>query len=512
MENRRYILAHDLGTTGNKASLFDEEGALLGSAFAAYETAYPQPNWAEQNPEDWWRAVCDTSRRLISETGVDPAAIAAIGFSGQMMGMVAIDAQGKVLRSCIIWADQRAQEQADYIATTCGGDQIYRTAGHRASPAYSAPKILWLRDNQPEIFNRASCFLQPKDYVVYRLTGVTATDYSDASGTLLFDLVKRRWDEDFLSQLDLDAARLPTLLRSTDVAGQVTPAAAAATGLAAGTAVVIGGGDGSCAGAGAGVIEAGDAYCNIGSSAWISISSARPVLDDEQRTVTFHHVHPERYAPMGTMQAAGGARQWAWKILDEHYGESPDKRTTPSLDELAESVPPGARGLIFLPYLMGERSPYWNPLARGAYVGLSMTHGKAEMARAALEGVAFNLRLILDALQAQVPPIHAMRFIGGGARSPLWRQILADALNLPIHTLALQADATSWGAAVTAGVGVGLYDWSMAGAQSQVVDVVEPIVGNVAIYTEMLALYREIYTVLEPINSRLSGLQDNIVA
>lgn len=492
-----YILAHDLGTSGNKATLFDAEGHLIGSTFAAYATSYPRPNWAEQNPDDWWRAICTTTQQLLSDSGVEPSSIAAAGFSGMMMGCLPVDRNGTPLRSCIIWADQRAQEQARLVAARCGADEVYLRCGHRTSPAYCAPKILWVRDHQPEIYAQTARFLVPKDYLVYRLTGQFATDYSDASGTLLFDLATRRWHQPFLDALGLSAEQLPPPRPSPAVAGEVTPAAAAATGLAPGTPVVIGGGDGSCAGIGAGVIDPGTAYCVIGTSAWISVSTLAPVPDPQQRTMTFHHVHPERYAPMGVMQLAGGAREWAWQVL---AGDA-------DLDAAAGRAPLGAGGLIFLPYLMGERSPWWNPQARGAFVGLAMPHNKAEMARAVLEGVAFGLGQILDCLQEHVPGIEALRLIGGGGKSRLWQQILADVFGLPIHMLELKGEATSWGAAVAAGVGVGLYDWSIAAARSQVVEIVEPDAGRSRQYEELRALFRDSYLALEPIFSRLAGLQ-----
>ncbi len=493
-----YILAHDLGTSGNKATLFDGEGYLVGSEFAPYDTWYPQPNWAEQNAEEWWRAVCDTSRKLLATTGVKPADVAAIGFSGMMMGCLPVDAQGNPLRSCIIWADQRAQEQADQVAAECGADEVYLRCGHRTSPAYCAPKILWVREQQPVIYARAAKFLVPKDYVVHRLTGQFATDYSDASGTLLFDLVTRAWHQPFLDALDLTADQLATPQPSTTVVGTLTAAAATATGLAIGTPVVIGGGDGSCAGVGAGVIEPGAAYCVIGTSAWISVSTLEPVPDPQQRTMTFHHVHPQRYAPMGVMQLAGGAREWAWRALADGDRD---------LDALAAQAPLGANGLLFLPYLMGERSPWWNPRARGAFVGLSMHHDKAQMARAVLEGVALGLRQILDCLREQVPGIEAMRLIGGGGNSQLWQQILADALQLPVHMLALKSEATSWGAAVAAGVGVGIYDWSIAAERGTVVQVVEPDSARAARYDELLDLFTDSYRALVPIYDRLADLQ-----
>lgn len=498
---QRLLLAHDLGTTGNKATLFDADGTLLGSAFAGYTTHYPQPNWAEQNPDDWWQALCTTTQQLLAQTGADPQAIAAVSFSGQMMGCLPVDQQGAPLRSCIIWADQRAQAEAAEIAQRCDPAQVYTTTGHRISAAYTAAKILWLRRQQPAIHRQTAQFLIPKDYLAYRLTGNFATDYSDASGTLLFDLNQRCWDAAITQALQIDQKQLPTPHRSTAIIGEVTPAAAQATGLAVGTPVVIGGGDGACAGVGAGVIEPGQAYCYIGSSAWISVSSTQPIRDPAQRSFTFHHLHPERYAPMGTMQAAGGARDWAWSLLQQGLPDWPD------LDTAAAQVPAGAGGLLFLPYLLGERSPHWNPLARGAFVGLAMPHSRAELARAVLEGVALNLGLILASLREQISGIRAIRLIGGGSKSSLWPQILADCFNLPIHLLELKGEATSWGAAVAGGVGVGLWNWPIAAVHSQVVDQVEPQAANRARYVELSGIFADAYTALAPIYTRLSKLQ-----
>jgi xylulokinase len=262
--------------------------------------------------------------------------------------------------------------------------------------------------------------------------------------------------------------------------------------------VIIGGGDGACAGAGAGVIEPGDCYCYIGSSAWVGIASDEPAPDPQQRTVTFAHVHPARYAPLGVMQAAGGARDWAWRLFQA--GDL-------DLDCAAGQVAPGAGGLLCLPYLLGERSPYWNPLARGAFVGLAMPTGQAEIARAVLEGVAINLRFILDALRPQAPGIPSVRLIGGGSKSPLWRQILADCFRLPVQILELKSEATSWGAAVTGGVGAGLWGWDMAARHSQVVEVVEPIPANLALYDELAGITQELYAALAPIYPRLARLE-----
>lgn len=480
------ILAHDLGTTGNKASLFAADGSLVGSVLANYGTAYPHPNWAEQQPDDWWNAVCVATRRLLTSHDVDPGAIAAVTFSGQMMGCIPLGATGTPLRSCIIWADQRAQAEAQTIAERCGGDEVYRRAGHRVSPAYSAPKMLWVRVHEPEIYAATRCFLQPKDYLVYRLTGELVTDYSDASGTLLFDLDTHRWHTPFLAALDIDPGVLPTPVPSTTVVGGVTAEAATATGLRAGV--------------GAGVIEPGEAYCYIGTSAWISISNDTPIIDPAQRTVTFAHLHPARYSPMGTMQAAGGARDWAWGLLRQ---SGIDIDALDDLDSAAAQVPPGAGGVLFLPYLLGERSPYWDPQTRAAWLGMAMPTGKGELARAVLEGVALNLRLILFALREQVAGITRVRLIGGGSRSELWQQILADCFALPVDTLALKSEATAWGAAVAGGVGVGLYDWEIAAKQARIVASADPIPAHVEAYADLADLYCASYAALAPLYAGL---------
>jgi xylulokinase len=487
-----FILAHDLGTTGNKATLFDDAGNLIASHLENYSVAYPQANWAEQDPIDWWRAICLSTRALLAKSRISPREIAAVCFSGQMMGIVPIDSVGAVLRPAIIWADQRAVAEADFITERCGFTRIYQLTGHRVSPAYLAAKILWVKRHQPDIYARTYKFLCAKDYIVFKLTGRLVTDYSDASGSNVFDLMQRAWSADLLAEMGLDVAQLPDAHASTDVVGEVTCAAAAETGLAPGTPVVIGGGDGPCAAVGAGVVAPGDAYCYIGSSAWIGLASDVPRLDPQMRIAIFHHLHPRLFAPTGSMQSAGGARDWFIRVLGD------------SADADAASVPPGANGLIFLPYLIGERTPWWNPQARAAFVGLTMAHGRGEMARAVLEGVAFNLRLILDALESQGTPVPSVRLIGGGAKSDLWPQMLADVFARPIHLLSLVAEATSWGAAVAGGVGVGLYcDWNMAQEQARVRAVIEPDAQNVARYAELVPLFQETYRALEPIYAKI---------
>ncbi|MBN1936888.1 MAG: xylulokinase [Anaerolineae bacterium] len=498
------ILAHDLGTTGNKATLFDTQtSTTIDSTFQAYDTAYPYPNWAEQDPADWQRALIGCTHRLLDETNLAPSRIAAVSFSGHMQGALIVDREGAPLRTAIIWADQRATEQTARIAQTCGKVEVYRRTGCQVSPSYTAAKLMWIRDCQPDLYRRAFKVLQPKDYAVYLLTGVWATDYSDASGTQLFDLAARHWATDLIAALDLDPGLFPDAHPSTQVIGTVTPQAAVQTGLRAGTPVVIGGGDGACATVGAGAVQPGDAYNYIGSSAWIAVTTKRPLIDPQQRTFTFCHLDPALYFSVGTTQAAGGSYGWLERLF--HTGDSePDYQ---ELDTLAAQNLPGAGGLIFLPHLLGERSPYWNPLARGAFVGLTMPHERGALARAVLEGVAFNMCLTLDTLRENGVEIAQMRLIGGGARSALWRQILADVYGLPILLPHLTAEATALGAALAGGVGVGIYpDFSVAKQIIPARLAEQPIAAHHSCYQVLYGLYQDAYRALEPIFARLSTL------
>jgi len=505
MPQNHYILAHDLGTTGNKATLFDAAGVRVATTLEAYDTAYPHPNWAEQAPADWWRAVRDSTRELLASSSVAAGDIAVVSFSGMMNGALAVDAMGVPLRSAIIWADQRATAEAEFLAHCCGAEQVYRRTGHRAGASYTAAKMLWIQRHQPELYARTHQFLQAKDYAAYKMSGVFATDYSDASGTNLFDLERHDWALDMIEAVGLDPRKLPPAHPSITVIGKVTSEAAAETGLLAGTPVVIGGGDGACATVGAGSVRPGDAYNYIGSSSWIAVTAEQPLYDPQMRTFTFAHLDPQLYLPTGTMQCAGGSYDWLEQLL---RGEG-EARLCDEMSAAAADVEPGAKGLLFLPYLIGERSPHWNPLARGVFVGLTMSHGRAEMARAVLEGVAFNLRMILDAFLEQGSAIQAMRLIGGGARSALWRQILADVYGLPILRPALLAEATSLGAAIAGGVGVGLFpNFRVAHELVQVEEAERPNPAHNQRYTALYGLFQQTYTALEPIFEQLATLAE----
>src|SRR5512133_2748184 len=434
--SEKFILAHDLGTTGNKAALFDQEGKVRASAFHGYKTEYPRPNWVEQNPEDWWQAVCISTRQLLAAARVSPKEIACVTFSGQMMGCVVLDRQARPLRNALIWADTRAIPEADEMIGKVGMETAYRITGHRASSSYSAAKMMWVRNHQPEIFAQAHKFVHAKDFIVARLTGVFATDYSDASGTNLYDLKTYDWSPEMLAASGIDREMLPDLHPATDVVGTVLASVAEEVGLAAGTPVVVGGGDGCCAAAGAGVVREGSAYNYLGSSSWIAIASKEPIFDPTLRTFTWAHLMRGMYSPCGTMQAAGGSYQWLRDTLCQPEKESAARLNISPYELMnlqAEQSKPGANGLMFFPYLLGERAPRWNPDARGVYFGLNMGHTHADIIRATLEGITLNLKVILNAFCEQGAQIGAMRVIGGGASGRTWRQIMADIYGIPVQ-------------------------------------------------------------------------------
>ena len=500
---KNYVIAHDLGTTGNKATLYNEHGHLIGSAFHGYGTEYAHTGWAEQNPEDWWQAVCLSTRKLLLQTRLNPDEIACIVFSGQMMGCVPLDKNAKPLRNAIIWADQRAVEQERWLGQCINPDEVYRITGHRLSASYTLSKMLWLRDNQPEVYKATHKFVHAKDAVVARLTGAFVTEPSDASGMNLYDLEQGGWSDKIITAAGIDPAQLPELRKSTDVVGNVLAAVADDVGVAAGTPVVIGGGDGMCAATGAGVVREGTAYNYIGSSSWIALATRRPVLDPSYRTFTWAHMVPGMFSPCGTMQAAGGSYQWTRDQLclpEVQAAHNLGISTYELMNFQAEKSPVGAQGLIFLPYLMGERSPRWNPRARGAFIGLTVRHTRADMIRAVLEGITMNLRIIQEALTAQGAQIEAMRVIGGGARGLAWNRIMADIYGVPVHRLAILEEATSMGAALAGGIGVGLYQgFSMIETMNRVVQVVEPDPQAHARYEEQFSIFEAAYQALMPI-------------
>ncbi len=507
-----YLLAHDLGTSGNKATLFDLSGRLVASAVCEYGIQYPHDRWVEQNPAEWWDAICSSTRELISTAAINSHEIASVSFSAQMMGCLLLDSSGNPLRPMITWADTRAKKQEAWMIAKVGLERGYRITGHRLSASYSAAKLLWVKENEPEIYRDAWKMVHAKDYIIHRLTGQLVTDYSDASSTNLLDIERKVWSEELLEAFEIRPDLLPPLHPSTDVAGTVTAAAAALTGLAEGTPVVIGGGDGSCAAVGAGVVKAGSAYNVIGTSSWISTAAPEPCFDPEMRTFNWVHLDPELYTPCGTMQAAGLSYQWYRNTLcaeEALRAEAEGKSVYSLIDAEASSVPAGSGGLLFLPYLIGERSPWWNHDARGAFIGLSASMTKGYMSRAVLEGVGYNLRIILEAVAAQ-QPIERVSMIGGGAKGRVWLQILADMWGIPLEVPRFQEEATSLGAAICGGVGVGVYESFAACAEfNPTSEVILPNPSNRGRYDDMYGIFQDAYQGLEATYESLALVQQN---
>jgi len=493
----QYILSHDLGTTGDKATLFSREGKLIASAFTPYDTLYPHIGWAEQNPDDYWDAFCRSTRSIIDDAGVKPSDIGVVAFSGQMMAALPVDSDGKALRNSIIWADLRSTAQADKVKDRVGADRVYRLTGHRLSASYSATKIMWIRENEPQVYKATEKFVHAKDYLVFKLTGKLCTDYSDASGMNLLDVRKLEWSDEMIEATGIDREKLPELHESTDVVGSVNDSASSQSGLVQGTPVVIGGGDGPCATCGSGVVEAGEAYIYLGTSTWMGMASEIPLIDPQKRTFTFCHFKRGLYMPAGTMQAGGGSFKWLRDKLGDVERLEAEQEGGDAYDILtrkADVVACGSEGLLFLPYLMGERSPLWNPNARGCFIGLSMVHGKEHMIRSVLEGVAFNMKIIAEAIQEQGVKPKQVRIIGGGAKSSVWRQIFADILETPIQRLNFIEEATSIGAAIAGGVGTGMFRNLREGASFvKAVETTEPVSDHFPVYRYQYDLFKKAY-------------------
>ena len=496
----KLLLAHDLGTSGNKATLYGADGTLVRSMVYEYDTHYFNGNWAEQDPEAWWQAVCHTSREIMK--GIAPDELAGISFSGQMMGCLCVDEAGNPLRPAIIWADQRAVAEIEEVTKSIPAERFYRITGHRPSASYSLAKLLWIRKREPEVYEKTHRMLHCKDFIVQRLTGRFVTDHSDASGTNLFDLNRLCWSQEIVKAAGIRPELLPEAVPSTTVVGAVTAQAAEQTGLPQGVPVVIGGGDGVCAAVGAGCVSAGDAYGYVGSSSWIAFSAEAPLYDDEMRTFNWAHMVPGLITPCGTMQAAGASYQWIRNELcaeESRIAAETGESVYNLMNAKAERSPIGANGLIYLPYLMGERSPRWNPNARGCFLGLKMEHTKADLLRAVLEGVTMNLAIILRIFEAG-GNIREITVIGGGAKGKLWRQMMADVYGLPVRMPAYLEEATSMGAAVAAGVGVGLFqDFSVISSFNRTQDVLAPEMGNHGKYRKLGELFDACYeAVCEP--------------
>lgn len=488
------IIAHDLGTTGDKASLHHDDGRLVASVTVPYPAHFAAGGIAEQNPQDWWDVVVDATRELIARTGTSPAEVAGLVVSGQMMGAVLLDADGEPVRPAIIWADTRAGAQQRELEAALGAERAYELLGHRLNPTYSVSKIMWVRDNEPEVWSRVRRTCVAKDFIVLRLTGRLATDRSDASGTNAYDQLHGTWSDEVLTAARLDPALFPEILDSTAIAGPLTAAAAEALGLPAGVKVVMGGGDGPMAAVGSGVVAPEDgAYVCLGTSSWISFAADAPLHDPGMRTFTFDNVVPGSFVPTATMQAGGASVQWIAEALSPDPARPDTGRLTA---EAADGI--DTEDLYFLPYLLGERSPLWDPDARGAFVGIGRHHTRAHLVRAVLEGTAFNLLTCIQAFRESGAAIDRIDAVGGGAQSDAYLSVLADVWGVPVRRRTVVEEANSLGAAVTAAVGLGLADFSAARALSEVTAEFTPDAARHAVYAERHSRFTDAYEALKP--------------
>jgi xylulokinase len=496
-----YFLGLDIGTSGTKALLITTDGAVAATATAEYPLSTPRPQWAEQDPLDWWHAVCAVSRSVIAKAAVPPSAIKGIGLSGQMHGSVFLDSQGGVIRPAILWCDQRTQAECDWITEQAGRENLVRYIGNPVLTGFTAPKIVWLRRNEPDSYARVRQVLLPKDYIRWKLTRAFATEVSDASGTALFDVAGRRWSGAMLSAAGIPASWMPECVESVLVTGAVTDEAAALTGLLAGTPVVGGAGDQAAGAVGSGIVETGIVSSTVGTSGVVFAYADLPAVDPGLRVHTFCHAVPGKWHTMGVVLSAGGSLRW---LRDTFYATEAGVAKASGADiynviaDEAAGVPAGSEGLVFLPYLTGERTPHPDPHARGVFFGITLRHGRPHFARAVLEGVAYALADTFDIFRALDIRITQVRASGGGAKSSLWRHIHADVTGHP-H-VALQVDeGPALGVALLAAVGTGAYA-TVADACRAVVrlgDATAPDPAHESVYRGTRDVYRALYPALK---------------
>ncbi|MEO6294976.1 MAG: xylulokinase [Candidatus Limnocylindria bacterium] len=496
-----HVLGIDVSTTATKAVLVDERGTVAGVGSAEYSTSVPHPRWSEQDPELWWDGAIEAIGGALTGAGISGTEVTAIGLSGQMHGAVLLDAADRPLRPAILWNDQRTAAECDEIRRRVGARRLIQITGNDALTGFTAPKLVWIQRHEPEVWRRIAHLLLPKDFVRHRLTGDHAVDRADGAGTLLFDLAARDWSPAVVAALEIDPRWLPRTFEGPEVTGTVTSGAAAATGLAAGTPVVAGGGDQAATAVGVGAVDPGAVALSLGTSGVIFAATDRPLVEPEGRVHAFCHCVPQRWHLMSVMLSAAGSLRWFRDALAPGvpYGE---------LAEEAGRAPAGSEGLWFLPYLTGERSPHPDPLARGAFVGLAVTHERRHITRAVLEGVAYGLRDGLDQMVAAgIRAPAQIRASGGGIASPVWRQILADVLRAEIATVGT-SEGAAFGAGLLAAVGAGWFPGVREAAEWAVhlTPVAEPG-PDAPVYAEGLETYRALYPALVPTfhGARASG-------
>ena len=486
-----YFLGIDTSTTSSKAILVDEHGEVVTVASSSHTLQTPKPLWSEQDPREWWEAVSASIRLVLENTGISAESIRAIGLTGQMHGLVLLDEVGNVLRPAILWNDQRTQSQCDEIHERVGKERFIQITGNVALTGFTAPKILWVKENEPDIYARARHVLLPKDYIRYKLTGAYAMDKADGAGTVLFDLKSRDWSDEVLSALEIPRVWMPRTFEGPEFTGNVTEEAADRTGLRAGTPVAAGGGDQAAQAVGVGAVEPGIVGLTVGTSGVVFATTPSALIEPEGRLHAFCHAVPGMWHFMGVMLSAAGSLQWYRDTL------APEMSFDDLLKE-AESIPAGSEGLQFLPYLSGERTPHPDPLARGAFIGLTIRHSRGHMTRSVLEGVAFGLKDSFTLIQnAGLGAITQVRASGGGTKGALWRQILASVLEAELVTVNT-TEGAAYGAALLAGAGTWPDVPSACKACVKITGSTSPNAAEVDVYRKSYAIYRELYPALKP--------------
>jgi xylulokinase len=489
-----YLLGIDVGTGGTRALILDERGHVISSATEDHRAfVSPQIGWAEQDPCDWWRACGVAVRDALAQAKLRGDQISCVGLSGQMHGAVLLDEHGRVVRPAMIWCDVRTEKQCQELTDQIGADKLIQLTCNPALTNFTLTKCLWVRENEPENWRRVRSLLLPKDYVRFQLTGEHATDVADASGTLLLDVANRRWSKEMLKLVQMDESLLPRLYESSEICGRISDAGAAATGLQKGTPVVAGAGDQAAGAIGMGVVSPGTVSATIGTSGVVLAATDRPALDSKGRVHTFCHAVPGRWIAMGVTQAAGLSLRW----FRDQFGAG---QSYESLIAEAASASPGCDGLLWAPYLMGERTPYLDPAARGMLFGLTASHTRGHVIRAILEGVAFSLRDTFTIFKEMEVPVKTIRLGGGGARSPLWRQIQADIYGQPVETVDAEEGA-AYGAAILAGVGVKTWSSVDEACEStvRVAEKITPDSEHFLILERAYAQYRRMYPAMKSI-------------
>lgn len=498
----KYWLGIDIGTGGSRALLVDADGGVVASVTVAHqEMAMEQPLWAEQHPDDWSRAAFEAVRGVLARAGVTGEDIAAVGFSGQMHGLVLLDQNKSVIRPALIWCDQRSQAQVDWMNATAGAEFILEQTANPVLTGFTAPKLLWVRDHDPASYEKTRTMLLPKDYVRFRLTGEFAADVSDASGTALFDVVNRRWADPLISKIGVDRSILPEAVESSELAGTISETAARETGLKAGTPVVAGAGDQAASAVGNGIVQNGLVSCTIGTSGVVFSHMDKVAYDPSGRVHTFCHAVPGKWHVMGVTQGAGLSLQWYRNQLGDQFQAEAQRTGSDAYDLMmaeAALAPAGSEGLFWLPYLMGERTPHLDARARGGWIGLTAKHTRAHLLRSMIEGVSYSLKDCLDIVESLGVNVETVRASGGGAKSPFWREMLASIFACPITTLETQ-EGSAYGAALLAMTGSGHYSSVEEACQATIreKDRAQPHAESAATYATGHKTYQGLYPALK---------------